>query len=328
MESNPLVSVIVPAYNAAEHIADCLYSISNQNLEDFEAIIIDDGSTDATASIVEKIAAKDPRFRIIRQLNRGVSHARNVGIDNARGKYLTFVDADDALRPKALKRMVAAMLKGSSRVCVAQLEAVDMSQSLRTLFDEVAVRELSEDLSVDIYDYEEAMEVALYQKRQMNSPCGVMMERELLGDHLRFREGIRYEDLDAFYRFYEGADTIAYLPEPHYFYRKNPRSFTNTWSDARLDVLDVTDRMVEFFRERYPAVLRAALDRRYSAHFNMLALMLRNNIDNPRALQRCMDVVREGRSRALKDRKVRMKNKIGALSSLGGVRLLRLLSKM
>lgn len=96
----PLVSVITPAYNAEKHIADAIASVRAQTLEDWELIIIDDGSTDDTASIVNSVG--DSRIQLIQQKNAGVSSARNAGLEVAKGKYLTFLDADDCLPTDAL----------------------------------------------------------------------------------------------------------------------------------------------------------------------------------------------------------------------------------
>lgn len=96
----PLVSVITPAYNAEKHIADAIASVRAQTLEDWELIIIDDGSTDDTPSIVNSVA--DSRIRLIQQTNAGVSAARNAGLDVAKGNYVTFLDADDCLPTEAL----------------------------------------------------------------------------------------------------------------------------------------------------------------------------------------------------------------------------------
>lgn len=305
------VSIIIPAYNADKYLEECLESVKNQTSDDFEALIIDDGSEDETASIARKYQTRDSRFRLISQPNGGVSRARNVGIEESKGEYLTFLDADDRLHPRAIQSMLESMTRQKADVCIAAFSDV-----------EKVVRNVSKS---ETYSYPQAMKAALYQKRLLNSPWGMMIKRNVLKAQ-RFREGIRYEDLDAFYRFYENAARIIYLPYPLYVYRKNPESFLHKWSDTRLDVLDVTDRMLAFFKQNYPELEMAAHDRRFSAHYNMLVLMMKNGVKNPEAQQRCMRVIREGRLRALKDPDVRLKNKIGALASFGGRGFLRILS--
>jgi teichuronic acid biosynthesis glycosyltransferase TuaG len=98
---SPLVSIVMPAYNAQKYIKEAIRSVLNQSYTAWELVVINDGSTDATASIVA--AFNDPRIRRIDQENRGVSAARNAGLDAANGKYITFLDADDFLPPESLK---------------------------------------------------------------------------------------------------------------------------------------------------------------------------------------------------------------------------------
>ena len=104
--AEPLVSIVIPAYNAAGTISSCLESVCSQSWKTQEIIVVDDGSTDDTAAIVQKLQAKDPRIQLFRQANSGVSMARNLGLTKSTGTYVRFVDADDALKPGSLSAMV------------------------------------------------------------------------------------------------------------------------------------------------------------------------------------------------------------------------------
>ena len=99
----PLVSVIIPAYNAEEYISQALSSVLSQTLSDIEVIVVDDGSTDRTASIVEELTHRDGRIRLIRQENQCAGVARNKGMEVAEGKYLYFLDADDWIELDSLE---------------------------------------------------------------------------------------------------------------------------------------------------------------------------------------------------------------------------------
>jgi glycosyltransferase involved in cell wall biosynthesis len=103
----PKVSVVVPAFNVARFVGECLASVRAQTLADWECIVVDDGSSDATAQRVREIA--DPRIRLIVQSNRGASAARNAGLAAARGTYLHFLDGDDLLHPQALRRLASRL---------------------------------------------------------------------------------------------------------------------------------------------------------------------------------------------------------------------------
>ena len=102
----PCVSIVVPVYNAAKSIRRCAESVLQQEYKDFELILVDDGSKDDSPAILDALAAKDERVKVIHQENAGASAARNHGIEAASGKYLQFMDADDWLSSDATKLMV------------------------------------------------------------------------------------------------------------------------------------------------------------------------------------------------------------------------------
>jgi glycosyltransferase involved in cell wall biosynthesis len=108
-DAAPTVSVIIPAYNAGWSIERTLASLQAQTLADFEALVVDDGSTDDTGARVQAAVGDDPRFRLIRQANAGVSAARNRGLAEARSAYVANLDSDDVWRPEFLAELVAAM---------------------------------------------------------------------------------------------------------------------------------------------------------------------------------------------------------------------------
>ena len=106
---SPAVSVVIPVYNVAAWLPECLDSIRNQTLDDIEIICIDDGSTDDSADILHRYASADSRIRVIRQDNSGISETRNVGVRASSGKYLFFMDSDDVLESTALELCVKNM---------------------------------------------------------------------------------------------------------------------------------------------------------------------------------------------------------------------------
>lgn len=97
---NIMISVIVPIYNVEEYLPACIESILNQTYKDFEILLIDDGSTDNSGKICDKYAGKDKRCIVIHQQNKGLSGARNTGLDNVKGEYISFIDGDDYIHPQ------------------------------------------------------------------------------------------------------------------------------------------------------------------------------------------------------------------------------------
>lgn len=311
-----MISVIVPIYNAEKWLRDALASLQRQTYADFEAILVDDGSDDGSSDICRHFIDNDSRFRIIRQDNAGVSAARNAGLDSARGEWIAFMDADDVMPPDAFEVMMRhAEKSGAGIVAGKYVRGIPRSMP--------AGEGHSMTVSSDT-----AILIGLYQMRILNSPCGMLYGAQIFNgaDPLRFRR-CRYEDLDLFYQAFERSDKICLLDRTVYFYRDTPGSFINKWSDARLDVLDVTDRMVEHMAHRSPALLRAAKDRRFSAHFNMLVEMTRRGIDDPLQMNRCLNVIKSQRFKELTDGKVRMKNKLGALISYLGMPAIRMICR-
>lgn len=116
-ELKPLISIIVPVYNSSQYLQECLDSIISQSYDNFELILIDDGSTDSSVEICETYSKQDSRIRVIHKSNGGVSSARNIGIDNARGEWIAFCDSDDKVLPDWLSNFVIDNLNNYDLVC-------------------------------------------------------------------------------------------------------------------------------------------------------------------------------------------------------------------
>lgn len=113
---NKIVSIIIPVYNSEKALRRCLDSILSQTMTDYECLLIDDGSTDSSGRICDEYAAKDERFRVFHKENGGVSSARNVGLDNAKGDWITFVDSDDSVERSFLESLYN-FGSGSLKIC-------------------------------------------------------------------------------------------------------------------------------------------------------------------------------------------------------------------
>lgn len=123
--SGPLVSVIMPSFNAERFIAEAIDSVISQTVEDWELIIVDDASTDATAAIAAAYQRRDPRIRLIAQTtNQGAASARNRGLDDARGKLIAFIDSDDIWYPEKTAKQVAALERRQADIAYTAYERV------------------------------------------------------------------------------------------------------------------------------------------------------------------------------------------------------------
>ena len=115
---NPLVSVIIPVYNVSPYLRESLDSVISQTYTNLEIIAVDDGSTDDSGRICDEYAEKDTRIKVIHQANRGLSAARNAGLNAMTGEYVAFLDSDDALYPEMVECMVKGMEKNAADIAV------------------------------------------------------------------------------------------------------------------------------------------------------------------------------------------------------------------
>ena len=135
-KKKPKVSIVVPVYNAQESLSNCIYSILDQSYDNFELIIVDDGSTDESKKIYESI--KDKRIKAIYQENSGASSARNTGLSIARGEYITFVDADDTISPNMLSTMIYSVTNANADVAVCNPRNQTPSQQKNIFFEAIS----------------------------------------------------------------------------------------------------------------------------------------------------------------------------------------------
>lgn len=235
--SRAKASLIIPCWNAADTLPACIACVREQTLGDFEAIFVDDGSTDDTAAILASAAAQDPRIRVITQSNRGVSAARNAGLDAARGEYIFFADPDDAFSSEMLARGVAAMEADGADYCAfayRQRDAGGGDFRLVALKGDYRYRtnaEIRAGFMSRMFGYSPAQVRAwyagtpLYAHREQGGVWRCVYRRALVeAHHVRFDEAIDlYEDamFNCEYMLY--AQSMTCIPDPLYDYALRPQ---------------------------------------------------------------------------------------------------------
>ena len=193
-----MVRIILPVYNAELYIKECVDSILNQTHLDWELILIDDGSTDASGFLIDRYAESDRRIRALHYPNGGLSVARNRGIDAAYGEHIMFVDADDMLHPRTVETLLYHAKQHPFHII-----SCDYTHGRVPTFGRLTGRK-SKLLNVD-----EAIARVLYQRKVVhNSSWGHLYPRSVFTKE-RFRDGILYEDLDSFYRFIEATEGLC-----------------------------------------------------------------------------------------------------------------------
>ncbi len=204
-EEIPLVSVIVPVYKVEPYLRRCIDSILCQTYRNLEIILVDDGSPDNCGAICDEYALKDTRIKVIHKVNTGVSAARNTGLDNAKGKYVGFVDSDDHIVPEMYERMTMA------------IESNDADIVFCSYFSEVSPVNVKSDYSVEL-----SLPTEEYQKRMRYGMSSVevwsRLFRRTLFEAIRFPEGRRYEDFIIMPALYDKANKIVGMDDRLYYY--------------------------------------------------------------------------------------------------------------
>lgn len=230
---NELISIVVPIYNVENYLRMCLDSIQNQTYQNFECLLINDGSPDHSSKICEEFVEKDSRFKYFEKANGGLSSARNLGIEcsGGGGAYITFVDSDDWLEHDALDRLYGALKKENADISIGRYNSYDETRYVYMTY----VTDPDDSLEViegkAIMDREGVEEV-----RNGNWTVAVLklFKRELLQD-LPFPIGKIAEDTYWTWKVLLRASRIVYLNRCVYWYRVGlSDTLSNTWSEKRM----------------------------------------------------------------------------------------------
>lgn len=221
------ISIVVPIYNADEYLLQCLQSIEQQTYNNLEIICIDDGSVDSSFAIAQSFAKRDPRFVVIRKENGGQSSARNMGLENATGEFVMFVDSDDWIEPDVAEGALRTILDTNAD-CVMWSYMREYGQNKKKkqifdqdrLFDKAACRDLQR-------------QIIGLSKEELKHPENVdalaPVWSKLLRREIIEKRGLRFTDTsvigpweDGFFilQYFEDAEKIAYVDKAWYHYRK------------------------------------------------------------------------------------------------------------
>ena len=202
----PVVSVIIPVYNSEKYTEKCIHSLLGQTYRNLELLIIDDGSTDQSGAILDRLAGEDTRIRLIHQKNAGVAEARNRGIDLATGTYLTFVDGDDYVAPDYIQCLVDCARKNEAELVICGLQfVIEDGTCLKKVVPGTYRRFEQEEWTFRI-----------------SAVCSHLYKKTLWDRwQIRFLSGERGEDMPISLFFSAICDKIVTLPEAGYFYVQN-----------------------------------------------------------------------------------------------------------
>ena len=245
----PRISVIVPVYQAEKLLPACLDSVKQQSFQDWELLLIDDGSRDQSPAICDRYAAEDARIRVFHKENGGVSEARNLGLRNAAGEYIAFLDADDRFEPQTLEVLLELCEKsGADSVGCAHWNLLPDGSKTPELL-----------LPAGVYDQQQIREQIVYPLLgdRLSVPIfngfiwRYLFSAEILRKAEITFEGAYLEDDIFLMEYFCNAHKLAVTEEPLYYYYFNPNSATHRYMKDFLQVFRRFMERKEAVAERY-----------------------------------------------------------------------------
>lgn len=267
----PEISVIVPVYKAEQYLERCVKSILEQTYQNFELILVDDGSPDGSPILCDKWAEKDSRVHVIHKKNGGASSARNAGLKIAKGNWIAFADSDDWLNETALKTLYDLGKKYNVPMAIGGMRVAQKYTGTQATAKQDAVVLSRTDLMSRFF--------RLNGEPDTHSVCGAIIQRDIL-DGYTFIEGKMNEDVEACYYLARKCEKAVYTDASLYNYFKNVEGVTNSgFSKKKLDLLDIWDivqKQVEQFTPGYSYACEMNCKR---ARFTLLTQMSLNGYD-------------------------------------------------
>ena len=222
MNVESLISIIIPVYNVEPFLVEALESAVCQTYNNLEIIIIDDDSDDGSGEICDEYASRDHRIFVIHQRNRGLSGARNSGLDFANGDAIAFLDSDDALHQDYIKHMFSAMVREKADIVVCKYSV----HRTEGLISQDAPQDVRPKEDMGTYDRAEALRA--FVDRSIHTTVWNKLYRRRLWNKIRFPVGHNYEDVDTLFRVLNKCGKCYGIQEPLYRYRIRGGSITNT----------------------------------------------------------------------------------------------------
>ena len=244
-----MLSVIIPVYNVENYLNECLDSVTNQTLEDMEIICIDDGSTDNSPHILKEYSKKDKRIKIITKENGGQATARNLGIKEAQGEYIAFVDSDDFIEPTMFEKLYTKAKDNNLDIAMCKIATYD--NQTEEIKDNVWYYMLGvfRDFEKDIFNHKDTKEFTCHIAV---TPYNKIYKTTLLKENnILFPEGLIFEDEKFFYDTYLRAKRVSIVDEFLYYYRINRKGSTvDTIKDNDFsDIVPISKLIRETFKE-------------------------------------------------------------------------------
>jgi len=227
------VSVIVPVYNVEKYLDKCLNSLVNQTLKDIEIIVVNDGSTDNSEKIIKKYLKKNKNIKYIKKNNSGVSEARNIGLEQATGEYIGFLDSDDWLETNAYEKMYNKAKTEDFDIVVCDTQAIFPTKNSYISSNIKNDYIKNKELMIDAY-------AVIWNK---------IYKKETIKD-IEFKKNMNFcEDVEFLYMVYSKIKKVGVIHEPLHNYLQREGSLTYVYDKKLYQLIDAMDDIIEYYKK-------------------------------------------------------------------------------
>lgn len=275
----PRISAIMLTYNREDLVARAIESILAQTMTDFEYIIVDNGSSDKSGDIADEYATRDSRIQVVHIAKSNIGTGRNVGLDHARGKYITFIDDDDTAEPDMLEFLYQLAEENDADIALCgSTKEVNGEFLDNCVFDEKL-----------LMTPEEAV-VTLLKRKKYNAAMPSKLLRRELFDKIRFKTEGKYDDISVVYKYFAEAKKVAAHGIPKYCFWRHPGNNSAFTTNDLLLTPEQLDEYFDAFRERteylsakLPDIADYALYSEWSYMISMCNKITRNDLTTCKA---------------------------------------------
>ncbi|MFX3888652.1 glycosyltransferase family 2 protein [Streptococcus suis] len=220
--NKPLISIIVPVYNVENYLDECIQTVLAQTYSNWELLLINDGSTDSSGTICDDYAKGDERIRVVHKNNGGLSDARNAGINNCTGEYITFLDSDDGIREDFLETCLTTAIQHDVDIVIGHFFIWDENQQTFYYFVEQSQKD-----TIELISAQEALNRQVVWKNFNTAPFVVAwgkVFKATLFNTIRFPKGKVFEDEYTIHKALLKSDSVALINKEFYMYRRHGNS--------------------------------------------------------------------------------------------------------
>lgn len=294
-KNDDLISVIVPVYNIEKYVERCIDSIINQTYSNLEIIIVDDGSTDMSGTIVDNIQRKDSRIKVIHKENGGLSSARNTGLDNSSGKYIGFIDGDDMISTDTYMTLYNEMVSTDSDIATCGMKEYQISGDMNTRFCHFPDNMILEN--------EKILEAYIKEPYIIGTSCCTkLFKKEIVKGEL-FEIGNQAEDIEYVFRILLKAKRVICIPQPYYEYvhRENSLTTDESISEHIFDEVKVVNHIYETVATLYKRLEKYANEYRIKSMLMVYQKVKKNGdyVKYKQDMKKIQKVLRKNRFKIL-----------------------------